>query len=91
MMVTMTTSETREAREIKRLIAEAEQAADVLGGPVLVGVAEIAVDQDVARQTVSMWAARRHSNGFPEPIITLSMGPVYNLSEVRAWRKTRSE
>lgn len=73
--------------EIKAIICEAERRAAELGCPVLVGVAEIAVDQDVARQTVSMWAARRASNGFPEAVVTLSMGPVYDLADVRRWRK----
>jgi len=73
--------------EIRQVIREAERRAAELDCPVLVGVAEIAVDQDVARQTVSMWAARRASNGFPEALVLLSMGPVYNLHEVRAWRR----
>lgn len=75
--------------EIRAVIREAERRAAEVGPgcPVLVGVAEIAVDQDVARQTVSMWAARRASNGFPEALSLLSMGPVYNLEDVRRWRR----
>lgn len=51
----------------------------------LVGVAEIAERLGVPRSTVSMWDARRKTNGFPKPIERLSMGPVYDLDEIETW------
>lgn len=59
-------------------------------GRVFVGVAEIAADLGVPRSTVSMWDARRRTNGFPEPVAELAMGPVYDLEEVRAWRQGKA-
>lgn len=53
--------------------------------PKLVGVAEISAIHQVPRSTVSMWDARRATNGFPEPVADLAMGPVYNAAEVAAW------
>lgn len=49
------------------------------------GVAEIAAEFDVPRTTVSMWASRRRTSGFPEPVQALQMGPVYSMHEVRKW------
>jgi hypothetical protein len=51
------------------------------------GVAEIAERYKVPRTTVSMWAARRASNGFPAPVETLAMGPVYDMAEIEKWRR----
>jgi hypothetical protein len=51
----------------------------------LVGVAEIARLKGVGRTTVTQWAARRHRNGFPEPVARLAMGPVYDRREIEAW------
>lgn len=59
----------------------------VKGG--LVGVAEIADVLGVPRTTVSMWASRRAASGFPAPIETLAMGPVYSMSSVREWYDAR--
>jgi len=55
----------------------------------LVGVAEIADTLGVPRTTVSMWAARRAASGFPAPLETLAMGPVYSMTAVRAWYADR--
>jgi hypothetical protein len=55
----------------------------------LVGVAEIAERLGVNRTTVSMWDARRRSNGFPEPLEQLAMGPVYDWQAVKAWHEGR--
>ena len=55
----------------------------------LVGVAEIAALLNVPRTTVSMWDARRSSNGFPKPVTELAMGPVYDYAEVKAWHSAR--
>lgn len=59
--------------------------------PELGGVAEIAAELDVPRTTVSMWASRRRTSGFPEPISMLSMGPVYSMAAVRDWYEKRQE
>lgn len=55
----------------------------------LVGVAEIADVLGVPRSTVSMWDARRKTNGFPEPVAELRMGPVYDLDAVTEWYERR--
>lgn len=57
----------------------------VIRGMELVGVAEIADELRVERTRVSMWAHRRESSGFPEPLIKTAAGPVYDMAEVRAW------
>lgn len=51
------------------------------------GVAEIAAMLGVPRSTVSMWDSRRGTNGYPEPVARLTMGPVYDLAAVRAWHQ----
>lgn len=51
----------------------------------LVGVAEISRRLAVPRTTVSMWAQRRATSGFPLPVAEPSMGPVYDFVEVKAW------
>lgn len=53
------------------------------------GVAEIAKEYGVRATVVSMWDARRDTNGFPEPLARLKMGPVYLMPAVREWHKTR--
>ena len=55
----------------------------------LVGVAEIAAAFGVPRTTVSMWAARRATSGFPQPVKALQMGPVYDMAEVRRWHEEK--
>jgi hypothetical protein len=57
--------------------------------PTLVGVAEISARLGVPRTTVSMWDARRASNGFPAALTELAMGPVYDWSQVKAWHEGR--
>jgi hypothetical protein len=37
-----------------------------------------------------MWDARRVTNGFPEPVERLAMGPVYDMRAVRAWHEQKS-
>jgi hypothetical protein len=54
------------------------------------GVAEISEEFRVPRTTVSMWDARRATNGFPEPVERLAMGPVYDMRAVRAWHEQKS-
>jgi hypothetical protein len=56
----------------------------------IVGVAEIADALGVPRTTVSMWAHRRAQSGFPSPMQTLAMGPVYSLAAVLAWHAART-
>lgn len=55
----------------------------------LAGIAEISEEFGVPRTTASMWATRRESNGFPEPLADLQMGPVYDMAEVREWAAGR--
>ncbi len=57
--------------------------------PTLVGVAEISALLGVPRSTVSMWDSRRATNGFPEPVQDLAMGPVYDWPAVKAWAEGR--
>jgi len=54
----------------------------------LVGVAELAAMLGVARTTISNWYDRRDRNGFPEPVIRLSMGPVWDSRAVLRWYGT---
>ena len=54
--------------------------------PELGGVAEIAAEHNVNRTTISMWDVNNR-HGFPKPIVRLSMGPVYDMQEVRRWFK----
>jgi hypothetical protein len=53
------------------------------------GIAEIAAEFDVPRTTASQWLARRETNGFPEPLARLQMGPVFDMAEVRHWAAGR--
>lgn len=55
----------------------------------LVGVAEIAERTGMGRPAISNAAHRRASSGFPKPVQTLKMGPVYDWSEVKAWHEGR--
>lgn len=57
----------------------------------LVGVREIADRLNVRVTNVTTWINRRESNGFPEPVVQLAMGGVYDLVEVRAWRTGKVE
>ncbi len=57
--------------------------------PALVGVAEISALLGVPRSTVSMWDSRCATNGFPEPVQELAMGPVYDWPAVKAWAQAR--
>lgn len=58
-------------------------------GPEYAGVAEIADEFGVTRTNVSMWDRRRRISGFPDPIVRLAAGPIYDMREVRAWYATR--
>lgn len=52
----------------------------------LVTAAMIARELETGATTVAMWAARRETNGFPEPV--LSVGPrtkLYSRREVWQW------
>lgn len=52
-----------------------------------VGVNEFAKLAGVTRQAVVNWRARVKT--FPRPVADLSSGPVFRLSQVRSWLKTR--
>lgn len=52
------------------------------------GVHEIAQELGISldnRSTITNWAIRRETNGFPEPVASPKMGQVYDLDEVAAW------
>jgi predicted DNA-binding transcriptional regulator AlpA len=49
----------------------------------LVGIAEIALRAGVARDTIRKWR-QRHPD-FPQPLITLATGPVWDYAEIQAW------
>jgi len=49
----------------------------------LAGVAEIAALYAVTRQAVSNWASRNAD--FPAPVVDLAAGPVYDITQVKAW------
>ena len=53
----------------------------------LAGVAEIAEELGVGRNAVSMWDIRRTgvAHDFPQPVVRLASGPVYDMAEIRAW------
>lgn len=55
----------------------------------LVGVSEIAKHFGVAKTNVTTWISRREKNGFPEPVVQLDMGGVYDLADVEEWRGRR--
>lgn len=55
------------------------------------GVTEIKNEFGVGRNNVAMWAARRASNGFPEPVMVLAMGSLYDMDEVREWFRNKPE
>jgi hypothetical protein len=53
------------------------------------GIAEISEEFGVPRTTASQWLARRETNGFPEPLARLQMGPVFDMAAVREWASAR--
>jgi hypothetical protein len=53
----------------------------------LVGIAELAGVFSVGRTTISNWYTRKATNGFPEPLADLAMGPVWDQDEVIEWWK----
>lgn len=53
----------------------------------LVGIAELADLFQVGRTTISNWYARQMTNGFPDPLKRLQMGPVWDFSDVVEWWK----
>jgi len=55
--------------------------------PTLAGVAEISDLLGVRRTTISQWHSRQHQNGFPDPVVELAMGPVWDEAQVVEWWK----
>lgn len=53
----------------------------------LLGVTEIAARLGVQPNTVTVWR-RRHPT-FPQPLVVLSMGPIWWASDVDAWQEGR--
>ena len=51
----------------------------------LAGIAEIAARFGVTRQAVCNWVVRhRH---FPQPVVILASGPVYDMKEIVRWHE----
>lgn len=53
----------------------------------LVGVTEIAERRGTSTGTIRQWRYR-HSD-FPQPVATLSMGPVWRWGDVASWLQSR--
>lgn len=57
--------------------------------PELAGLAEVCAELGHSRQTVGHWIAGRRTapsaTPFPEPLVTLSATPVWDLVAVREW------
>lgn len=53
----------------------------------LLGVSEIAHRLGVKANTVSQWRLR--NIGFPDPLVTLSMGPVWYAEDIDEWQARR--
>lgn len=53
----------------------------------LVGQKEIADELGISRSLLSMWL-QRHDD-FPEPVLTLSAGRFWLLSDIKAWDAKR--
>jgi hypothetical protein len=51
------------------------------------GVAELAVVLGVERYDVLNWA--RLYDDFPDPVLTLARGRIWDISTVKAWMQTR--
>jgi hypothetical protein len=58
---------------------------DVVAVDDLMGLSEIAALADTGKTNVSSWMDRRRVNGFPQPLVQLTMGGVYARSEVEPW------
>lgn len=52
-----------------------------------VGIGEIAELAKVSKQAVANWRVR--APDFPKPVVSLASGPVFKLSQVRAWLRKR--
>lgn len=55
----------------------------VIDVDLIVGMHEIAERAGVVRATVQMW--RHRYNHFPEPLLELNIGPIWNWHDVEAW------
>ncbi len=53
---------------------------------ILMGTFEIGQLLGVQPMTVHMWRRRDYLN-FPEPALTLKIGPIWRESDIRAWAK----
>ena len=47
-------------------------------GSTLVGIKELADLFAVGRTTISNWYQRQNQDGFPNPVVDLAMGPVWD-------------
>jgi chromosome partitioning protein len=55
----------------------------------LLGIAEVAEMAGVTRQAATNWRLRK-GTGFPEPVLTLAMGPLFLRPAVEKWLKGRA-
>lgn len=75
-------------RRLADKLAAAQKSLEDMRGDLLSrcgGAHEIAAMCYVSANQVKMWAARRRSNGFPEPLAVFGMGALYDLEQVRSW------
>lgn len=60
----------------------------VRASPELGGVSEVAALLGESRQTVGHWIAGRRGPGqFPDPIVEISAGKIWDLKTIREWRE----
>lgn len=52
-------------------------------------IAEVAELAGVSKQVVSNW--RKRYDDFPEPIVKLAMGPIFNMDQIEAWHQVYLE
>lgn len=71
-------------------VAEAERVLSVIENfSDMAGVAELAEDLGVSRQSICNWAAGRGGTGFPAPLFKLRATPVWSRDAVRDWFASR--
>lgn len=53
----------------------------------MAGIGDLAKKYGVIPATVCNWAKRY--DDFPEPLITISVGPIYSFKQVAKWHRTK--
>ena len=72
-----------DARSLVYVAAHSRRVMPWIDVSTLVGVKEIAGHYGVTTQAVSNWRVRHPS--FPEPLVSLAMGPVFCMEHVTHW------